>query len=259
MTDLVFSPWFFIFWLFIFLLGALEVINAPPKAAGSRRIRWPANIGLGLINGVIVSAIPVGAVAAAYWAQGSAIGLMNVISVPLWVLIVTTVLVRSLAQYVFHRTMHQVPWLWHIHKVNHSDDHMDGSTGLRFHPLEALAALVFTAMVGVIFGVDPEILAIVELIEILYGIATHTALRVPSWLDRLMRSVLITPDLHRVHHAADAAMYDKNFGAVLSIWDRFFGTYLTTADAHAVPLGIGDKDERTRGDIGWLLILPFRR
>lgn len=257
--NLIEEYWPWLFWGFLAALCALEVTLGKPDPARRRRVRWPANLGLSLINGAIISLVPLGAVIAALWAERHGVGALNAVAVPFVLVAVLTVLFRSLMQYGFHWLMHRVPMLWRIHRVHHCDDYFDGSTGLRFHPLEMIATLVLFVPLAVLLGLDPRVLAVFEAVEILYGIATHTALRLPQRLDRAARPLLITPALHRVHHATDPRLFDRNFGTVFTLWDRLFGTYFgDVGPGHRPPeVGVQGVGPDEAGRLGWLLAAPF--
>ena len=252
--------WFALFWSFLVLLGLLEYLIPRADGLPRRAARWPANIGLGLINGAIVSLLPVTTVWAAYWAASHEIGLLNWAAAPAWLAIVVTVLARSLAQYAFHRLMHHIPALWFVHRVHHCDEHLDASTGLRFHPLEIFANTLFLLPIVFATGMPPAVLILYESVEILVGILSHTSLQLPERVERALRWLVITPGLHRLHHSDDERQADTNYGTVLSIWDGLFRTYCRSPafDAPALSFGVKDVSSKQASDFAWLLSLSWR-
>ena len=251
--------WFFCFWGLLLALGFVEHKFADPQVPLSRLARWPVNVGFGLVNGLVASMLPVGTVLAAKWATANEIGLMHALPMPTWLLAITTIGLRSLFQYIFHWLAHRIPALWFVHRVHHSDTMMDGSTGLRFHPLELLATLAFLVPLTVGFGFDATSLVVYETVEIVVGIATHASVAFSPGVDRLVRIVFVTPGLHRLHHSSELAEADTNFGTVFSVWDRLFGTYLDTAKTGRMPFPCGVKgvDHQRAVDFGWLLVWPL--
>jgi sterol desaturase/sphingolipid hydroxylase (fatty acid hydroxylase superfamily) len=253
------TAWFWFFWGFLIFLLALEQVVATLATARSRIGRWPANIGLGMLNGALFSLLPATTVWTSQWAESEGAGLLHWISAPIWIAVLATVAIRSLAQYAFHRLAHCIPALWSVHRVHHSDHHLDATTGLRFHPLEMLAASLFMGAVALMGGLLPLALVAYEIAEIIVGIFTHTSLDLPHGVDRRLRAMFITPALHRLHHSDDSAEADTNYGALLSLWDRIFGTYCPEPRGPPAESGFGVEDvsaEQARS-FAWLIASPW--
>lgn len=242
------------------MLGFLEVRYTGRESASLREKRWPVNIGLGVANGVLISVVPVTIVWAAFWADTNNLGLFNVIEAPLWFVVGATVLIKSFGQYVFHRMIHLIPALWLIHRVHHSDTYVDGSTGLRFHPLELVANVAFIAGLVIAMGLNPIALAVFEIVEILVGIATHTSLKLPRAGEKYLRIIFITPGLHRLHHSDSMSESETNFGTVFSFWDRLFGTFLSDPirDQSDFSHGTQGISADEASSFGWVLISPVQ-
>ena len=251
--------WFFAFWGAIVLFGAIEFLFPQFPETADRGRRWPTNFGLGILNGLIVSAVPVASVGAAQWAAAHDIGLLNWTGAPWWLALPCTLLVKSLAQYGFHRFCHAQPLFWRLHRVHHCDVHLDVSSALRNHPLEMIASSAFAVFVTVLFGLSPVVLAAYEAVEVFVNMLTHANLRIPGAIERHARSLLVTPGLHRLHHSAVQAETDSNYGNVFSFWDRLFGTYRgeASAPAAAFRFGLDDVDRERAGDLAWQLKLPW--
>jgi len=251
--------WFLAFWGVIVLLGAIEFLFPQSSENADRARRWPTNFGLGILNGLIVSLVPVLSVGSAQWSADYDVGLLNWIAASWWVALPCTLLVKSLGQYAFHLVSHHNPLLWRLHRVHHCDVHLDVSSALRSHPLEMITSIGFMIPIVVICGLSPIVLAVYEGIEVLVNMLTHANMRVPERVERYVRLLLVTPGLHRLHHSAVQAETDSNYGNVFSFWDRLFGTYRGRAIQPGMTFRFGLDDvsrERAR-DLGWQLKLPW--
>ena len=218
----------------LFALLALAEVLIPRRArAQGRAGRWVTNWGIILASTatlrLLALALPLLAVGAAMDAASNGWGLFNLLDWPAWVEITLAVLIFDLAIWAQHLVTHKVPLLWRLHRVHHADVDMDVTTAIRFHPLEI-------------------------------ALFNHSNMALPAWLDRPLRRVLVTPDMHRVHHSTDRAEHDSNYGFSLSLWDRLFGTYIAQPrDGHdAMQTGLEWRDDRP-SRFGWSLALPFLR
>jgi sterol desaturase/sphingolipid hydroxylase (fatty acid hydroxylase superfamily) len=251
---------FVAFWGAVIVLGTIEYLA--PQFAGDvdRRRRWFTNFGLGILNGLIVSAIPAATVSAALWAHESHFGLLNLLSAPWWLLMIATVLVRSLAQYVFHVLCHKTPLLWRLHRVHHSDVHLDVSSALRNHPLEFIISIAFLTSVIAICGLSPVALAAYETVELFAIIITHANLKTPSAIESL-RPLFVTPRLHQLHHSPLQIETDSNYGNLFSFWDRACGTYRgeTIQPGPTLRFGLDEISDARAGDLQAQLTLPWSR
>ncbi len=253
--------------VFLGLFAVLAVAEAlaprRPRAIPRRR-RWVTNWGFTLLNTVtlrlIAVAMPLLAVGAALDAQAGGRGLFNRLDWPEWVEIGLAVLILDFAIWAQHLLTHKVPLLWRLHRVHHADRDMDVTTAIRFHPVEI--ALSMGLKIGLVYAMGPAAIAVVLFEIILNGTAmfNHSNLRLPLPVDRVLRWVLVTPDMHRVHHSVHRAEHDSNYGFSLSLWDRLMGTYVAQpADGHDdMAVGLRWQDDRP-ARLGWSLALPFRR
>jgi sterol desaturase/sphingolipid hydroxylase (fatty acid hydroxylase superfamily) len=249
------------FWLLLFLLAAAETLYPLHRAPREGKGRLVANFGLGVINAALLSAAPVAAVAAAQWAQQQGVGLLNTMALPFAATAAATLLVRSFAAYAMHRISHSWPWLWRLHRVHHSDTAVDLSTSFRNHPFELTFALAWRAAVTVAFGLDPLTLVAYEAAAAAFALWDHANLRLPARLDQALRLVLVTPAMHHVHHSAARAETDSNYGDVISLWDRLFGTYrqLGEAEVRAARFGLGDAEDEGAASLVAQLRSPLAR
>jgi sterol desaturase/sphingolipid hydroxylase (fatty acid hydroxylase superfamily) len=246
---------------FVLFFGLLALLVAGerlvPRRPGplDRRTRWPTNLLLTGLNVAVLSALPLSFLGAAFWAQERGVGLLNAASVPPAVSVPLTLLVRGFISFFTHRLMHGVPWLWRLHRVHHLDTELDVTTTVRFHPLELVVGVLPGLPIVVAFGLVPWVLVVYELLDVAVTLWSHSNLRVPARLDRVLRYVVVTPDLHRVHHSSWQPETDSNFGAVLPVWDLVFGTFRATPrDGHErMRLGLDEVRGRAAQRPLWLL------
>lgn len=251
--------------LSLFALFALAEAVAPRRArVQSRSARWATNWGMTILNTLTLRALAVGlpllAVGAAIDAAANGWGVFNIIGWPLWAEVLLAVLILDFAIWLQHLVTHKVPILWRLHRVHHADRDMDVTTAIRFHPVEIGLSMILK--IGLVYLLGPAALAVILFEILLNGTAmfNHANIRLPLWLDRAIRLVLVTPDMHRVHHSVHRTEHDSNYGFALSIWDRMFGTYIPQpAEGHdAMTVGLEWQDERP-STLGWSLALPFFR
>ena len=249
--------------LFIALASAETLFPRRPRKQ-KRHGRWIANWGLVLIDTatlrLVALVLPALAAGAALDASVQGWGLFNALGWPLWVEFVLAVLIFDFAIWAQHLITHKIPILWRLHRVHHADRDMDVTTAIRFHPVEI--ALSMLLKIGLVYLIGPSVLAIVVFEILLNGTAmfNHSNLRLPLGFDRVLRTVLVTPDMHRVHHSVHRHEHDSNYGFSLSLWDRLFGTYIAQPEAghDDMTVGLQWQDERP-AKLGWVLALPFFR
>lgn len=249
----------------LFVLFAIFERLAPRRRSHPRRSRrWVTNLSISVLNTITLRALAFGmpllAVGAALDASAKDWGLFNRLDWPAWVEVVLAVLVFDFAIWAQHLITHKVPVLWRLHRVHHADTDIDVSTAIRFHPVEI--ALSMLLKIGLVYGLGPSAFAIVLFEILLNGTAlfNHSNLKLPLALDALLRKVLVTPDMHRVHHSVLREEHDSNYGFALSIWDRLMRTYVAqpVAGHDDMTIGLGWQDDRP-SRLGWSLLLPFRR
>jgi sterol desaturase/sphingolipid hydroxylase (fatty acid hydroxylase superfamily) len=255
------APWllFFGFWGILCLFAAAEIWRPLHRWREEPDGRIAGNVGFGVMNAAIGAALPVSTVLPAQWAAAHGVGLMNQAAMPFLAVAVATILVRSLATYVMHRLSHAVPLLWRVHHVHHSDTSIDLSTGFRNHPLELAIVAPFYGAVTIAFGLDARVLVLYEAVGIVFTMWDHANLAVPESVDRLLRRLFVTPAVHHIHHSSRRADTDSNYGEVLTLWDRLFGTYreLPRAELRATRFGLGDAFDSGASSLVRQLRSPF--
>ena len=250
----------------ILLAMALIELAIPRRKLGAPKARrWLTNFSIVAIDTFVVRlmgmlAVPLVAVAAAVYAEQQGWGLFNVVQWPGWLEFLLALLILDLAIWLQHYVSHKVPVFWRLHKVHHADVDIDVSTAIRFHPIEIALSMLWKIVLVLVFG--PAALAVVVFEVILNGCAmfNHANIALPPWLDRMLRVVIVTPDMHRVHHSVLRHEHDSNFGFNLSIWDRIFGTYTDQPEKghDAMQIGLNDYQTSSPTRLFWSLALPFR-
>lgn len=215
------------FFLGIFAVVALWEVLAPRRARMlSRWVRWPNNLGIVAFNTVLLRfLVPTAAVGLALIAEERDWGLLNNLVVPYWLCVILSVLIMDLAIYLQHVMVHAVPALWRLHRMHHADLDFDVTTGARFHPLEIFLSMGIKAAVVVALGPPALAVLIFEVLLNATSMFNHGNIRLPKALDRVLRWVVVTPDMHRVHHSVLPDETNSNFGFNLPWWDRLMGTY----------------------------------
>ena len=235
---------------------------APRRPLSIGRLpRWPHNLGIVVIDALAVRLVaPAAALGASLYAAGHGIGLFHWLNLRLSVAALLGFLILDLVIYAQHVVFHYVPLLWRLHRMHHADLDIDVSTGLRFHPFEILISLAIKVAIVLAFGIAPVAVFAFEVVLNATSIFNHSNVRMPRWLDRALRLVVVTPDMHRVHHSIVRAEHNSNFGFNLPWWDRLFRTYRPQPQAGHDGMTIGLPIFRDRGEtrLDRLLLQPFR-
>ncbi len=251
-----------IFLLLLVLLALAEWRWPRHQGATDRLRRWPANLGFGLVGALCLRVLtPWLAIDAALWAQTNHVGLLHVLTLPLWLSVPITLLALDLLIYGQHRLMHRIDWLWRLHRVHHSDLALDVSSGVRFHPFEILFSMALKIAAVVVLGAAPAAVLAFEILLNGFAMFTHANLALPLRLDRALRWLVITPDMHRIHHSVLRDEQDTNFGFNVSWWDRLFRSYRAAPRQPQASLPLGLDEFRGRHDqrFDQLLLQPFRK
>jgi sterol desaturase/sphingolipid hydroxylase (fatty acid hydroxylase superfamily) len=226
-----------------------------------RTKRWPSNLALAVINTLAARFVsPLSAVAAGLWAEDHQSGLLQVVALPDVVRIVVAILALDLTIYAQHVAMHYVPWLWRLHRVHHADLDFDVTTGIRFHTLEIVLSLGIKLAAVVLLGAPALAVLIFEVVLNATSMFSHANLRLPLGVDSLIRWLLVTPDMHRVHHSVDRRETNSNFGFNVPWWDWLFRTYRAQPAAGHQRMTIGQaapRNERDASRLDRLLLMPL--
>ena len=251
----------------VFLAMALiELLWPRRKLIVSKRKRWLTNIAISVTGTLLLRlmaalAVPVAAIAAAFYAEAHQIGLLNQAAWPAWVKLVIALVVLDLAIWAQHWVSHKVQLLWRLHQVHHADRDIDVTTAVRFHPIEIGLSMLWKIVVVVPLGASPFAVFLFEVILNACAMFNHANIALPQWLDRTLRLLIVTPDMHRVHHSVLRREHDSNYGFNLSIWDRLFRTYTAQPEAghQGMTVGLNPYQSEAPARFGWSLWLPFGR
>ncbi|MDX1402407.1 MAG: sterol desaturase family protein [Kiloniellales bacterium] len=242
------------------VMAVLEFFWPRRRQVIGRLRRWPNNIAISVLNSLLLRfLIPTAAVGLAWIASDNGWGLLNLVALPVAFEVVFGVLLLDLAIYFQHRIFHAVPILWRLHRMHHSDLEIDVTTGARFHPLEILLSMGIKMILVLLLG--PSALAVLLFEVLLNGSSmfNHANVRIPLALDKVLRVLLVTPDMHRVHHSIISNETNSNFGFCLSVWDRIFKSYKAQPHKGHEGMTIGLEIFRNPAEhrLDKLLVQPF--
>ena len=244
------------------LMAIWEILAARRELTTGKGRRWVGNLSLVLVDTLIVRLLfPTAAVGTALMVADLGWGVLNVVSVPYWAALLISVAVLDLAIYLQHVMFHALPALWRLHMVHHADLDLDVTSGSRFHPIEILISMLYKLAVISVLG--PPVLGVLIFEVVLNALAmfNHANVRMPLVLDRVLRWIIVTPDMHRVHHSVESREHNRNFGFNLSLWDRVLGTYTDQpAKGHqGMIIGLNRFREITWQSLPRILAMPFSK
>ena len=245
--------------LVLFLLWETVLPKRPWRL--SRTSRWTNHLLLSAINTIIVRlVIPVTAAAYALTLEANGFGLLNWLQIPLWVTVVAGVLILDLAIYAQHVWFHKLEFFWRFHRMHHADLDFDVTTGIRFHPIEIVISMLIKFAVISLLGPPAIAVVIFEILLNATSLFNHSNIKIPTGIDRYLRLLLVTPDMHRVHHSEIRKETDSNFGFNLPWWDRIFGTYRDQPQEGHLGMSIGLSIFRAEQEnrLDKLITQPFR-
>jgi sterol desaturase/sphingolipid hydroxylase (fatty acid hydroxylase superfamily) len=243
------------------VIAAWEFIGPRRKHSIGRGWRWPGNLGVVAVDALLVRILfPTSAVALALAAEARGFGLLNVVALPAWIGVVVAVVILDLTIYLQHVLFHAVPALWRLHRMHHADLEFDVSTGLRFHPIEILLSMLIKLAAVAALGAPALAVLVFEILLNATAMFNHGNVRIPAAIDGVLRWLVVTPDMHRVHHSILSRETNSNFGFNLPWWDRLFGTYRPqpAAGHEAMTIGIEQFRHPRELGLGRMLLQPFR-
>lgn len=249
-----------VFVLVLFVMALWEVVAPRRVLSANKAVRWFSNLTLAAINSVVVRlAFALGATGVAWEAQSRQWGILNNADLPHWLEFLLALLCLDLAIYLQHVLFHAIPLLWRLHQVHHADPDFDVSTGLRFHTLEIALSMGIKVAAIALLGPPPLAVLTFELLLNANSLFNHSNVRMPAQIDGLLRLLVVTPDMHRVHHSPIPTETNSNFGFNFPWWDRLFGTYRSQPSGGHDSMQIGLSHIPARQAIGlyWLFALPF--
>lgn len=242
------------------LLTIWEISSPKRELLQLRRFRWVSNIGLIIFSSVLVRFIlPTAAIGVAMHVEQENIGFLNNYDLPFLTQFILAFILMDLSIYFQHVMFHSLPLFWRFHRVHHSDIDCDITTGLRFHPLEMIISIIFKFLVIASVGVPVLTVVIFEIILNAASMFSHSNIKIPLGIERVIRWFIVTPDMHRTHHSVHENETNSNFSFFISAWDRLFGTYIhQPKDGHEkMELGLSFFREAKWQNFRWLIYLPF--
>ena len=252
-----------------FFLGTLLIMSLlefwMPKRAltVSKLHRWMCYITIVFLDTLIIRLLfPAAAVGVAYFSETHGWGLFHYYPLPLWIAILSSVILLDLSIYLQHVALHAVPLLWRVHRMHHADLDIDVTTGIRFHPIEIVLSMLIKFAVITALGAPVAAVIIFEILLNATSMFNHSNIRLPLALDRILRWITVTPDMHRVHHSIERSETNSNFGFNLSWWDHLFGTYQEQPRAGHRQMVIGIENFRNPRyciKLVGMLVIPFIR
>ncbi|ACT58630.1 sterol desaturase family protein [Hirschia baltica] len=243
------------------IFALLEMYFPDRKRKLTRLQRWTGSFGLVILSNVLVKlALPLGLAAIAIWAGEQGVGLFNmVLEWPYWMVFIICFLALDLAIWFQHFLTHKIPFLWRLHRVHHTDPDVDVSTAFRFHPLEILISLGWKVLIVCVLGVPPVTIFWFQIVLNVSALFNHANILLPKWLDRIVRLLIVTPAMHRVHHSIERSQSDSNYGFFLPVWDKMFRTYRASF-SNVDNAQIGQVEFQTKNDqhLDRLIVQPFK-
>ena len=221
-------------------MAGWEVVAPRRSQAIGRWVRWPNNLGVVIIDTILLRLLfPAAAVGTALAGEEQGWGPLNNLPLPRWTAVIVAVIVLDLAIYFQHVLFHAVPALWRLHRMHHADLEFDVTTGVRFHPVEILLSMVIKLGVVLALGAPASAVLIFEVLLNATSMFNHGNVLLPQPIDRVLRTIVVTPEMHRVHHSIEPPETNSNFGFNLPWWDRLFGTYRAQPAAGHAGMTIG--------------------
>ena len=242
------------------VMAGWEAVAPLRRSELPRLVRWSNNLALLLTGNLLLKLIvPLGAVGFAALAQTRGWGLLGLVNWPDWLELALAFVALDLVIYAQHRLIHLVPLLWRLHRVHHADTAFDVTTALRFHPLEIVLSMAIKLAVIALLGASPSAVLVFEIVLNGAAMFNHGNVTLPAWLERPLRRVIVTPDMHRIHHSTLMAEANSNYGFNLSCWDRLFASYTATPSRaqDSMPIGLNQFRNPREAWLDRMLLQPF--
>lgn len=247
----------------IFLIMALLEIAMPRKQRVlARGGRWFTNISLVIVDTLALRLIiPILAIGMADYAAAQGWGLLALVDLPIWAEVIIAFLLLDMLIYAQHIAFHKIPVLWRFHKVHHADRDLDVTSGVRFHPVEAVISMAYKLLCIALIGPAAFAVFLFEVVLNAASMFNHANVRLPLGMDRALRLFIVTPDMHRVHHSVIERETNSNYSFFLTLWDRMFRTYLAQPEKghEGMTIGLSEYQDSKPANLFWSLLVPFAR
>ncbi|MGI9286885.1 MAG: sterol desaturase family protein [Pseudomonadales bacterium] len=241
-------------------MAILEAVAPRKERTMPRAHRWLTNTALVFVNSMLLRiTFPILAVGMAELALTKGWGILSLVALPFWLEVVIAVMILDMLVYIQHVAFHKLPLLWIFHKVHHADRDFDVTTGVRFHPIEIVISMAYKLLGIALLGPPVVGVFIFELLLNASAMFNHANFRLPQYLDRVFRKVIVTPDFHRIHHSIIRSETDSNYGFFLSVWDHLFRSYQSQpSEGHdGMTIGLPEYQTQKPASLMWSLWLPF--
>jgi len=248
-------------WVF-FILGIFWVLEGYYSLVSLKYKKWKhakVNLLLLLFVMIINAVFGIATVGIFLWLENSQFGLLHTFVAPVWVELLLSIIVLDLiAQYGVHFLLHKIPAMWRLHIVHHSDKNVDATTGTRHHPIDFIIRESFALIAVIIMGMPIAFYLLYRILSVLFTYFTHANISMPIWLDKGLSYLIVTPNMHKFHHHYELPWTDSNYGNMLSIWDRLFGTFVYD-DVSKIQYGIDIADHTDDESFAVQLSIPFNK
>ena len=223
--------------------------------------RWFINFAFVIINTILLRIIfPILATGLAIICNKNNIGIFNILNIPFILEFFLAFIILDFGIWFQHLIFHKVKFLWNFHKIHHSDEEVDFTTGIRFHPGEIIISMLYKMFLVVLIGPAIALVIIFEVILNATSLFNHSNINIPYYLDNFLRKIIVTPNMHRIHHSAEERETNSNFGFNFSIWDKFFGTYIAKPKFNEkFVIGLNEFNSSTKKGLLFLLINPLHK
>ncbi|ELG2043395.1 sterol desaturase family protein [Vibrio fluvialis] len=248
--------------MLVLIACALWESNRPRKILTQRKwLRWVNNLGLVGLNSLLLTLMmPIVAVSAAHWTEVTHFGLLYWLEIPPALAFLLSIILLDGVIYAQHVMFHRLPVLWRLHRMHHADQDIDVTTGTRFHPVEIIISMWIKVGAVTLIGVAPLAVVVFEIVLNASAMFNHSNARLPLAIDKWLRILVVTPDMHRVHHSVIERETHSNFGFFLSVWDRLFATYIAQPELghEGMKIGLPQFQQSREQWLDKMLTQPFR-
>jgi len=248
-------------WVF-FVLALFWILEGYYSFAVLKYKKWKhakVNLILLVLVMIINAVFGIATVGVFVWLNNSNFGILHLFEAPVWVeLLISIIVLDLIAQYGVHYILHKIPAMWRLHIVHHSDKNVDATTGTRHHPIDFIIRESFALIAVIIMGMPISFYLFYRILSVLFTYFTHANIKMPLWLDKSLSYIIVTPNMHKFHHHYQLPWTDSNYGNMLSIWDRLFGTFVY-GDTSKIQYGIDIADHTDDENILLQLKIPFNK
>lgn len=243
----------------LFLFSLTETLWPFKPRQEPQSKHYLVNLTMGAVNTLVLN-ITISSLVVAYfdWLSDRRFGLLNWMGVGKTANILFSFLFLDFMTYLWHWAYHEVPWMWRLHRVHHSDLDLDVTSASRFHLGELLWSTAFKMAVGFFWGTHPIALAVHEAGLLAAAQLQHANFRIPEPWEGWLKRLIVTPDMHRIHHSDNPRETNSNYSNFFSFWDRLFGTYTSPVNQERLRIGLKEYPKPADVTLGKLLAMPFR-